>query len=190
MAIVAPLKLMKKRLGGSGFRLLILSALVGIVSGAGALAFYYTTNAVDHLVLHNMGHYRPPVAGAVVATAAPYVDALHMHTRWYLYLLPMLGGLISGWLVYTYAPEAEGHGTDGAIEAFHQRSGLIRTRVPIIKSIASVATIGTGGSAGREGWFEHCRPPDSIVGRYSWWYWCDLSFPPRWCAICRRSTLP
>ena len=151
MAIVAPLKLMKKRLGGSGFRLLILSALVGIVSGAGALAFYYTTNAVDHLVLHNMGHYRPPVAGAVVATAAPYVDALHMHTRWYLYLLPMLGGLISGWLVYTYAPEAEGHGTDGAIEAFHQRSGLIRTRVPIIKSIASVATIGTGGSAGREG---------------------------------------
>lgn len=150
-AIAIQFRRWKKQLGGSGFRLLILSALVGVVAGAGALAFYYATNAVDHLMLHNVGHYQPPVEGVAVDAAAPYIDSLTMNTRWYLYLLPMLGGLFSGWLVYTYAPEAEGHGTDGALEAFHQRGGLIRGRVPIIKSIASIATIGTGGSAGREG---------------------------------------
>lgn len=150
-AIVTQLRQWKKQLGGSGFRLLILSALVGVVAGAGALAFYYATNAVDHLMLHSVGHYQPPVEGAAVEVAAPYIDSLKMNTSWYLYLLPMLGGLFSGWLVYTYAPEAEGHGTDGALEAFHQRGGLIRARVPIVKSIASIATIGTGGSAGREG---------------------------------------
>ncbi|PLY00580.1 MAG: chloride channel protein, partial [Desulfuromonas sp.] len=61
------------------------------------------------------------------------------------------GGLISGWLVYTFAPEAEGHGTDGALEAFHRKGGVIRGRVPLVKTIASIVTIGTGGSAGREG---------------------------------------
>jgi CIC family chloride channel protein len=53
--------------------------------------------------------------------------------------------------VYTFAPEAEGHGTDAAIDAFHNKRGEIRGRIPIIKTIASAITLGTGGSAGREG---------------------------------------
>lgn len=68
-----------------------------------------------------------------------------------MFLLPAVGGLLSGWLVYKFAPEAEGHGTDGALEAFHRKQGIIRGRVPIVKTIASIVTIGTGGSAGREG---------------------------------------
>ena len=62
-----------------------------------------------------------------------------------------MGGLISGILVFTWAPEAEGHGTDAMIRAFHQGGGMIRARVPLIKSVASIITIGTGGSAGQEG---------------------------------------
>jgi CIC family chloride channel protein len=54
-------------------------------------------------------------------------------------------------IVYLVAPEAEGHGTDAMIEAFHQRGGKIRKRVPFVKIIASALTIGTGGSAGKEG---------------------------------------
>jgi CIC family chloride channel protein len=65
--------------------------------------------------------------------------------------VPTVGGLFTGILVYTLAPEAEGHGTDNVIEAYHQRQGLIRPRVPLVKIIASAATIGTGGSGGREG---------------------------------------
>jgi CIC family chloride channel protein len=71
--------------------------------------------------------------------------------RWFLFLAPAVGGLLTGLLIYTLAPEAEGHGTDAVIGAFHRNRGMIRGRVPFIKTIASVLTIGTGGSAGREG---------------------------------------
>jgi CIC family chloride channel protein len=40
------------------------------------------------------------------------------------YLIPIVttvGGLCSGILVYGLAPEAEGHGTDAAIDAFHNK---------------------------------------------------------------------
>jgi CIC family chloride channel protein len=61
------------------------------------------------------------------------------------------GGLLSGFLVYTFAPEAEGHGTDTVIRAFHRQGGYIRWIVIPVKILASAITIGTGGSAGREG---------------------------------------
>jgi CIC family chloride channel protein len=62
-----------------------------------------------------------------------------------------LGGLLAGVIVYSLAPEAEGHGTDAVVNAYHNLNGLIRTRVPFVKMIASAITIGSGGSAGREG---------------------------------------
>src|SRR5262249_46787470 len=48
-------------------------------------------------------------------------------------------------------PEAEGHGTDSAIQAVHTDPRAIRTRTIVVKTIASALTIGSGGSAGREG---------------------------------------
>jgi CIC family chloride channel protein len=54
-------------------------------------------------------------------------------------------------LIYSLAPESEGHGTDAAVKAFHRLDGFVRARVPIIKTIASAITIGSGGAAGREG---------------------------------------
>lgn len=74
------------------------------------------------------------------------------HYHWRLLLLvPTLGGLVTGLIVYTLAPEAEGHGTDAMIRAFHREGGLLRARVPIVKIVASAITLGTGGSGGREG---------------------------------------
>jgi len=70
---------------------------------------------------------------------------------WLLPLVPMIGGFLGGFLVFTYAPEAEGHGTDAYIKSFHRLRGRIRGQVPIIKTIASAITIGSGGCAGREG---------------------------------------
>ncbi|ABM80291.1 chloride channel protein [Hyperthermus butylicus] len=66
-------------------------------------------------------------------------------------LLVALGGLASGLLTYMFAPEAEGHGTDSVLEAFHWRGAFIRPRVPLVKLAASSALIGLGGSAGKEG---------------------------------------
>lgn len=71
--------------------------------------------------------------------------------RWMILWIPALGGLLSGLLVFRFAPEAEGHGTDAMIESFHRKKGIVRKRVPIVKTIASAITIGSGGSAGKEG---------------------------------------
>lgn len=70
---------------------------------------------------------------------------------WLFLLLPTLGGLGAGLLVFLLAPEAEGHGTDAMIEAFHHAGGLIRKRVAPVKVLASALTIGSGGSASKEG---------------------------------------
>jgi CIC family chloride channel protein len=135
----------------TGFRLLILAILVGIVSGCGALFFYFATNSVEHLALGTIGNFHPPLEGTPESSFTSFIDTLAISHRWILCLLPAVGGLLSGWLVFKFAPEAEGHGTDAAIEAFHRKGGVIRGRVPIVKTISSIITIGTGGSAGREG---------------------------------------
>ncbi len=92
--------------------------------------------------------YRPPSPAGEHRLFPSSGTVLNRYT---LLVLPALGGILSGWLVYTYAPEAEGHGTDAAIDAYHHKDGYIRSRVPIVKTIASAITLTTGGSGGREG---------------------------------------
>jgi H+/Cl- antiporter ClcA len=62
-----------------------------------------------------------------------------------------LGALLGAVLVFRFAPEAEGHGTDAAISAVHHNPRGIRFRAVIVKLVASALTIGSGGSGGREG---------------------------------------
>src|SRR5690606_4621445 len=66
-------------------------------------------------------------------------------------LVTTLGGLISGVLVFSLAPEAEGHGTDAAVKSYHRAGGFLRPIVTPLKMVASAITIGSGGAAGREG---------------------------------------
>lgn len=68
-----------------------------------------------------------------------------------LAIIPVIGGLLAGFIIYRFAPEAEGGGGDAVISAFHNSRGIIRGRVPLVKAIASAITIGSGGSAGKEG---------------------------------------
>ncbi len=122
--------------------------LIGIIAGSGAVLFHYLCGLGMHYFLDLIAGYRPS------APAGEHLLLPHTNTpfnRWILLILPALGGLVSGWLVYTFAPEAEGHGTDAAIDAYHHKGGLIRGRIPIIKTIASTITLTTGGSGGREG---------------------------------------
>lgn len=65
-------------------------------------------------------------------------------------LLP-LGGLITGWLVHRFAPEASGHGTEAVIRSIHEQNGRVRAAVIPVKLLATVVTLGVGGSAGKEG---------------------------------------
>lgn len=129
-------------------RLFALCALVGLVAGLGAVGFYALLDAAKHLFLDMGAGFRPEGA---LGEHALFVPTDRPLVRWLLLVLPALGGLLSGILVFAVAPEAEGHGTDAAIDAYHRQDGLIRARVPLVKTIASALTIGTGGSAGTEG---------------------------------------
>lgn len=129
-------------------RLFLASIIVGIVAGIGAILFFAALTQFSHYVLHSAANYFPPEPAGEVSGHAPLGGAIRW---WVLLLAPAIGGLLSGILVFTWAPEAAGHGTDGMIEAFHHKRGIIRKRVPIIKAISSIITIGSGGSAGREG---------------------------------------
>lgn len=66
-------------------------------------------------------------------------------------LLPVLGGLIIGPIMWRLAPELVGHGIPETLEAFVYERGRIRSRVSMLKVLVSAITIGSGGSAGREG---------------------------------------
>jgi CIC family chloride channel protein len=61
------------------------------------------------------------------------------------------GAFLSAVIVAWLAPEAEGHGTDEAIEAVHSYPTNIRSRVVLVKMVSISLTIGSGGSGGREG---------------------------------------
>jgi len=117
------------------------------VAGLGAVVFYFLLNATQDFALGHIEGYYPPSAGSEIIDHHPQLPV-----RWWAVLLvPTCGGLLCGLLVYGFAPEAEGHGTDALVKAFHQLRGKIRARVPFVKTAASIITIGTGGSAGREG---------------------------------------
>jgi CIC family chloride channel protein len=137
----------RKRLRSQA-RVMLLSLLVGVIAGGGAIVFFVACQLVSHVALDRVAGYRPASPGG----EPPLVNDTDQTFRpWLLLLVPTVGGLLSGWIVYSLAPEAEGHGTDAAIEAYHHHQGLIRPRVPLIKIVASAITLGSGGSGGREG---------------------------------------
>ncbi|MBN1393774.1 MAG: chloride channel protein, partial [Pirellulales bacterium] len=132
-------------------RLLGLAILVGFVAGLGAIVFFMATRAAEHYALGAAAGYDPTPHPAGEAKIDALPDVNPTFRPWLLLIIPAVGGLLSGALVYTLAPEAEGHGTDAVIEAYHHKQGEIRPRVPLVKIVASAITLGTGGSGGREG---------------------------------------
>lgn len=127
-------------------RLLLESALLGVVGALSAQLFMWMLRWCNRILLTGIAGYTPPAA-----ESSPSHAIVGPHHLWLIPVATTVGGLISGFLVFRYAPEAEGHGTDTVVDAFHRRESIIRNRVPPIKMIASAITIGSGGAAGREG---------------------------------------
>lgn len=128
-------------------RILFIAIVVGIISGFGSLLFYEGLLWGSRFFMGYLWNYQMPLEGQSVGAISQWSAPDNMFL-----ILPIMctGALLSGLLVTYLAPEAEGHGTDAAIKAFHS-DGRIRRRVPFLKAITAILTISTGGSAGREG---------------------------------------
>lgn len=126
---------------------LILGISIGIIAGLGAVVFYLALDYAGRFLLGYLGGYdipKPTGDGGDPGSAG-------FDRPWAIPLIACGGALVSALLVARFAPEAEGHGTDNAIEAVHTDPRSIRVRAIVVKTIASALTIGSGGSGGREG---------------------------------------
>jgi H+/Cl- antiporter ClcA len=128
-------------------RWIVLGIAIGAIAGLGAVTFYEALRLCTHFFLGVLAGYQVPTPkgeGNVAASA-------HAARPWVLPLVAGFGAVLGAILVYRFAPEAEGHGTDAAIAAVHHNPKGVRFRAVIVKIVASALTIGSGGSGGREG---------------------------------------
>lgn len=121
------------------YKLLILSALVGVGGAFGAITFHFL------IYLSNLWFFGS-------SDDSQFINLLETLPIWYRILVPAVGGLLVG-LIFHYSKihEAEGEGVPEVMEALAVKRGKIRPWVAPVKTIASAITIGSGGSAGREG---------------------------------------
>jgi len=109
--------------------------VIGIVAGFSAIAVRLLIEGAHHIF------WRVPELVQQLGAA-----------NWFgVLLVPALGGLVVGPIIYLFAREARGHGVPEVMAAIITKGGFIRPRVALIKALASAITIGSGGSVGREG---------------------------------------
>lgn len=111
----------------------VLSVVVGVGAGFGAVAFWKMIEYCSWFFFKG---------GSV---------ALGFLGQYYVIIVPAIGGLIFGLLIYFLAPEAKGEGPPEVMEAVAVGGGRIRHRVAAAKILVSSICIGSGGSVGREG---------------------------------------
>jgi len=71
---------------------------------------------------------------------------------WYLVLsIPVIGGLMVGFILTFFARGERPRGVDAVIEAAALQDGKVDRRVGIASTLAALVTLSTGGSTGREG---------------------------------------
>ena len=134
----------------------VYSVFIGIFSGLIAVAFSGALSTVEHLnfhVLAGMEERHPPPPGEVKSILSHvWEDMLPTFSSpYFLFFLPVLGGLLVGLILQFVYREASGAGTDSMVRAFHQREGKIPGRGALFKGLATILTLSTGGSGGREG---------------------------------------
>ncbi len=118
--------------------LILMSIIVGLATSLGAVGFIKLLEFFNGLFFG--------LSDQVLAAQLP-----DLGIKWWLPVIPMVGGLLVGPIVYKFAKEAKGHGVPEVMNAVARLGGIIRPRVAVAKTIASAICIGSGGSAGREG---------------------------------------
>ena len=122
------------------------SVFVGILSGLFASGFSYSLQLATQTIstITKNSHQKE----SFFLSSIPFTFS---QTNLVFFLLPIIGGLSSGLVVYLFCKDAEGMGTDSMIYSFHQREGKMDSKVPFVKSIATIFTLSGSGSGGKEG---------------------------------------
>ncbi|HET6370074.1 MAG TPA: chloride channel protein [Nitrospiria bacterium] len=119
----------------------LLSVLVGVIAGLGAVIFRGLIGLFHNLLF--LGTLSIKYNANVHTPASPW--------GMYVILVPIAGSIGVAFLVKNFAPEAKGHGVPEVMEAIYYERGIIRPVVAAVKAVASALSIGSGGSIGREG---------------------------------------
>ena len=122
--------------------LFLLAILVGVGSGFGAVAFRYLISSFTWVAT---GYSQFGQQGRIAS------DHLSFLGPAFFVVIPVVGGLLFGPLIYRWAREARGHGVPEVMIAVADNGGRIRPQVSVVKALASALCIATGGSVGREG---------------------------------------
>ena len=107
--------------------------LVGLITGIVVVLFKISISGLFEFIQNSISNF----------------DFLHK-----LFILPLittLGGLVSGVLIYKFAPETKGSGIPFVKMVMAKMGNITRARSVVVKFLAGVAGIGTGLSLGREG---------------------------------------
>ncbi|MBN2644002.1 MAG: chloride channel protein [Desulfuromonadaceae bacterium] len=116
--------------------LLLVAALIGLSTGALAVAFRFLL-----------------LKGTALVWGESYdlIAAVHRLPWYAVVVIPVAGGLLLGPFVSRWAPETRGAGVPEVIEAVVVREGNIRHRTTLCKMFATVLSLSCGASVGREG---------------------------------------
>ena len=116
----------------------LFAALVGVIAGLVAQGLLELIYLFTNLFFFGRWSF-----------AVTYPVANHLGVS--VILIPPIGGLLVGIMVYFWEPTLKGHGIPETMEAVLMGQSRIRTRVAILKPLATALAIGTGGPFGAEG---------------------------------------
>lgn len=106
--------------------------IVGLASGAGVWVFKWLIELFHQVAFDRLGSAVAPLGA------------------WTAILIPALGGLLVGLLVYFLIGEERHHGVAGIMEAVALAGGRLRYQRMPAKSVAAALSIGVGASVGPE----------------------------------------
>jgi CIC family chloride channel protein len=135
--------LKKKSAGGpsAGYRLgfiSLLAALVGILAGFMAYILYDLIALFTNLAYYHQWSFQ-------------FRSPEHTTIGAWIIVMPMVGGIIVGFMAKYGSEKIKGHGIPEAMEAVLISRSRIEAKVAILKPLSAAIAVGTGGPFGAEG---------------------------------------
>ncbi|MGA9529126.1 MAG: chloride channel protein [Terriglobales bacterium] len=116
----------------------VLAAGVGLLAGGVAFLLYHLIGLFTNLFFFHR-------------FSTDFVSARLNHLGLWVIVIPVLGGIVVGFMAKFGSSKIKGHGIPEAMEAVLTNRSRIQPRVAILKPISAAIAIGTGGPFGAEG---------------------------------------